>query len=321
MSSDTLTDRLTLAVERGRVPDLHGVVAVRHGRVILEHYGEGEDFRLNEPLGRVRFTPGTLHDVRSITKNVVGLLYGIALADGEVPEPREPLLRHFPEYPDLAEDPPRAALTVEHALTMTLGLEWDESAPYTSAANSEVAMELAPDRYRYVLGQRIVDEPGSRWSYCGGATALVARLIEKGTGRGVADYARARLFEPLGIARFEWSTGADGVAMAAAGLRLTPRDLLAIGRLVLDGGGGVVPSSWLKAALHPHVRIDEGSGYGYHWYSGDTWTGGFGNGGQRIYVAPALDLVVAVTAGQYDRPDQPTASVVLDEVILAGIRP
>ncbi|MGJ6965271.1 serine hydrolase domain-containing protein [Streptosporangium sp. G11] len=320
MNSDTLADRLALGVEQGRLPDLHAVVAARHGRVILEHYGEGEDFRLNEPLGRVRFTPDTLHDVRSITKSVVGLLYGIALADGRVPEPREPLLRHFPEYPDLAGDPRRAALTVEHALTMTLGLEWDESAPYTSAANSEIAMELAPDRYRYILGQRIVEEPGNRWSYCGGAAALVARLIEKGTGRAVEDYARARLFEPLGITRFEWSTGEDGVALAASGLRLTPRDLLAIGRLVLDGGGGVVPSSWLRTALHPHVRIDEGRHYGYQWYSGDTWTGGFGNGGQRIHVAPALDLVVAVTAGQYDRPDQSTASVVLDEVILEGIR-
>ncbi|MFF3437865.1 serine hydrolase domain-containing protein [Streptosporangium sp. NPDC002721] len=319
MNSDALADRLALAVERGRLPGLHAVVALRHGRVILEHYGEGEDFRLNEPLGRVRFTPGTLHDVRSITKSVVGLLYGIALADGRVPEPREPLLRHFPEYPDLAEDPRRAALTVEHALTMTLGLEWDESAPYTSAANSEIAMELAPDRVRYVLERPIVDEPGSRRSYCGGATALVARLIEKGTGRAVQNYARARLFEPLGITRFEWSTGEDGVALAASGLRLTPRDLLAIGRLVLDGGGGVVPSSWLERALRPRVRIDERSHYGYHWYVGDTWTGGFGNGGQRIHVTPALDLVVAITAGQYNEPDQSTASVVLDEVILAGI--
>jgi len=320
MSSDTLHDRLAQAVGQGRVPDLHGVVAVRHGRVILEHYGEGEDFRLNEPLGRVRFTPDTLHDLRSITKSVVGLLYGIALADGEVPEPREPLLRHFPEYPDLAEDPRRAALTIEHALTMTLGLEWDESVPYTSAANSEVAMELSPDRSRYVLERRIVEEPGTTWSYCGGASALVARLIAKGTGQAVEDYARARLFEPLGISRFEWSSGEDGTVMAASGLRLTPRDLLAIGRLVLEGGGDVVPSSWLKTALHPHVRIDDDLSYGYHWYSGDTWKGGSGNGGQVIYVAPALDLVVAITGGRYGTRDRSMISIVLEEVILEGIR-
>ncbi|GAA2907654.1 hypothetical protein GCM10010517_74070 [Streptosporangium fragile] len=319
MSSSALADRLARIMEQGRAPDLHAVVAARHGRVILEHYGEGEDFRLNEPLGHVRFTPDTLHDIRSVTKSVVGLLYGVALADGRVPEPHEPLLPRFPEYPDLGEDPRRAALTVEHALTMTLGLEWNENVPYTSAANSEIAMEFAPDRFRYILGQPVVDEPGARWSYCGGASALVARLIEKGTGLALEDYARARLFEPLGITRFEWSTGADGAALAASGLRLTPRGLLAIGRLVLDGGGGIVPAPWLATALRPHVRIDDGFCYGYQWYVGETWVGGFGNGGQRIYVAPALDLVVAITAGQYNRPDQPTASVVLDEVILAGI--
>jgi CubicO group peptidase (beta-lactamase class C family) len=320
MSSHALADRLAQAIEQNQVPDLHAVVAVLHGQVVLEHYGEGEDFKLEEPLGHVRFTPDTLHDIRSVTKSAVGLLYGIALADGQVPEPHEPLLRHFSEYPDLAEDPRRAVLTVEHALTMTLGLEWDENVPYTSAANSEIAMELAPDRYRYILRQRIVDEPGTRWSYCGGASALVARLIEKGTGLALQDYARTRLFEPLGIARSEWSTGEDGVALAASGLRLTPRGLLAIGRLVLEGGRGIVPESWLATALRPHVRIDEGFHYGYQWYMGDTWIGGFGNGGQRIYVSPALDLVVAITAGQYDRSDQPTASIVLDDVILKGIK-
>ncbi|GAA3021466.1 serine hydrolase [Streptosporangium longisporum] len=319
MDSRTLTDRLARAVEQDRVPGLHAVVVAHRGEVVLEHYGEGEDFRLGEPLGHVRFTPDTLHDVRSVSKSVVGLLYGVALADGHVPEPREPLLRHFPEYPDLAEDPRRAALTVEHALTMTLGLEWDENVPYTSPANDELAMELAPDRYRYVLERPIVDEPGVRRSYCGGATALLARLIEKGTGSALADYARDRLFEPLGITRFAWTTGTDGTAIAAAGLRLTPRGLLAIGGLVLDGGRDVVPASWLAAALRPRVRRDENSSYGYHWYTGEGWVGAFGNGGQRIHVAPPLDLVVAITAGEYDHPDQRTARAVLDEVILPGI--
>ncbi|WP_262850456.1 serine hydrolase domain-containing protein [Sphaerisporangium corydalis] len=304
-----------------RAPGLHGVVAVQRGQVILEHYGEGEDFKLNEPLGHVRFTPGTLHDMRSVTKSVVGLLYGIALADGHVPEPHETLLPYFPEYPDLAADPRRAALTVEHALTMTLGLDWNEDVPYTSAANSEIAMELAPDRYRYILEQRIVAEPGVRWSYCGGASALLARLIEKGTGLPLEEYARAGLFDPLGITSWEWSTGADDRALAASGLRLTPRDLLAIGLLVLDEGRDLVPTSWLTAALHPHVRIDEGFHYGYQWYTGDTWTGAFGNGGQRLYIAPALNLVVAITAGQYNIPDQPTATTVLNEVILPPLHP
>lgn len=122
----------------------------------------GEDFSWDESHGVVTFGPETLHDVRSITKSVVGLLNGIALGDGLVPEPEEPLLPNFPEYPDLAADPDRARLTVEHALTMTLGLAWDEDVPYTGTENSEIAMEHAPDRNRYVLERPIAEEPGSR---------------------------------------------------------------------------------------------------------------------------------------------------------------
>jgi CubicO group peptidase (beta-lactamase class C family) len=319
MISHTLSGRLAQAVEQGRVPDLHAVVAVHRGEVILEHYGAGPDFAWDEPLGDLSFAADTLHDIRSVTKSVVSLLYGIALAEDRVPAPHEPLLPHFAEYPDLVDDSERAALTVEHALTMTLGLEWNEDAPYTSSANSEIAMEEAPDRCRYILEQRISDKPGTRWTYSGGAAALVARLIEKGTGLALADYATAKLFGPLGITSHEWSTGADGTALAASGLRLTPRGLLAIGKLVLDGGAGIVPASWLAAALGEHERISEDTHYGYLWYVGDTWVGGFGNGGQRIYVSPARELTVAITAGQYDQPDQPTASVVLNDVILAGL--
>ncbi|WP_214416327.1 serine hydrolase domain-containing protein [Sphaerisporangium fuscum] len=295
-------------VRAGRAPDLHGVVVMRHGDVVFEHYGRGVDFVLNEPLGEVTFGPGTLHDIRSVTKSVVGLLYGTALAAGQVPEPREPLLACFPEYADLAG---RTELTVEHALTMTLGLEWNEDAPYTSPANSEIAMELAPDRYRYVLERPVVEEPGTRWRYCGGASALIGALIARGTGMPLEDFARTALFEPLGIAAFEWSAGGDGVAAAASGLRLAPRDLARIGAHVLASD-----DPWVARMLRPRVTIGDDFSYGYQWYMGSRWYGGFGNGGQRLYVRPDLDLVAAVTAGQYNEPDQPTATAVLEEVVL-----
>src|SRR4051812_6944813 len=91
-----LSDRIAEAQRSGRMAGLHGLVIVRHGRLVLEQYGAGEDFKWNESLGSVTFGPDTLNDLRSVSKSVVALLYGIALAGRQAPEPSEPLLRHFP---------------------------------------------------------------------------------------------------------------------------------------------------------------------------------------------------------------------------------
>ncbi len=313
-------------------------MAARHGQIFFEHYFAGPDAARARPLGILRFGPGILHDLRSVTKSIVGLLYGIALSQGRVPAPEAPLLEQFPEYPDLGADPARQLLTVRHALTMTLGTEWDElTIPYTDPRNGEIAMDRAPDRYRYVLERPIARPPGERWTYNGGATALLARLIAKGTKRPLHEFARQALFGPLGIGT-EWECGKDGEALAASGLRMTPRDLARIGVMALNGGqwGGqqVVPAEWLAASFTPAVSMPDARRYGYHWYLGavamDDGAGGarweetvsaIGNGGQRLFLVPRLALVVAVTAGNYDATDQwRPPQVVLRDVLLPAFQ-
>lgn len=323
-----LRDRLVDMLQAGRVGGLHAVVAVRAGQTLLEYYGAGEDFTWGDSLGVVEFGPETPHDIRSVTKSVTALLYGIALGDGLVPPPAEPLLRWFPQYSDLAADPQRARLTVEHALTMSLGVEWREDLPYNSPANAEIAMELAPDRYRYILQRPILEPPGARWTYCGGATALLGRLIADGTGQSLPQYGRAVLFGPLGIGSFEWMTGADAVASAASGLRLAPRDLARLGELVLAEGAWdgqrIVPADWIRTMLQPRLQTPWGAQYGYQWYiesiAGHRLMAGMGNGGQRLLVLPDLNVTVAITAGNYDDPDQwRTPLTVLERVILPAM--
>jgi len=126
-----------------------------------------------------------MHDLRSVTKSILGLLYGLALAQGKVPAPERPLLEAFPEYADLATDPRHQRLTIAHALTMSLGLEWNEDIPYQDPANSEIQMERAPDRYRYIFSRPFVTDPGTRWIYGAAATTLIGKLIQKGTGQSL----------------------------------------------------------------------------------------------------------------------------------------
>jgi CubicO group peptidase (beta-lactamase class C family) len=325
--------RLDKLIADKRAWNLHGVVIVRSGRLVLERYFEGEDEERGRRLGKVSFTAATLHDMRSVSKSVVSLLYGIALEQGKVPPPEAPLFASFPEHADLAGEAGRERLTIHHALSMTMGTEWDEmSVPYTDPANSEIAMDRAADRYRFILERRVTEEPGRRWIYCGGATALLARIIADGTGKPLHDFAREVLFDPLGLGPTAWDADAKGEAVAASGLRMTPRDLARIGVMMAGGGMAgdrrIVPASWIARATEPVVATPDFWRFGYHWYVGDVASGprldrcwgAFGNGGQRLWVLPALQIAVAITAGNYNTKDQwlpPTR--VLYQVVLASL--
>jgi len=329
-----LSERFTALQDAGRLLNVHGVVALRRGRLVFERYMAGTDEIWGRPVGSVEFTADTLHDMRSVTKSIVGLLYGIALGNSRVPAPDQSLLAQFPEYPELANDPDKARLTIAHALTMTMALKWNEDLPWVHS--DEVEMEKAPDRYRFVLERPMLGAPGKGYIYNGGAAALLGRLIERGTGLDLHSFAKTALFEPLGIATSEWAKGTDGIASAASGLRLTPRDLARIGQMVVMGGKWegrtVVPADWLEASFRPAAIVDDGRRYGYQWYVGELalpgktgtvgtkWVGAFGLGGQRLFVFPELEFVLVVTAGNYVTEDQARAPIaILREVFLAGL--
>lgn len=327
--------KLLAGIESGLLRDLHVVLAARSGSAFLEHYMQGNDEEWGRPLGQVAFDAGALHDLRSVTKSIVSLIYGIALDRGLVPPLEATLLAQFPEYADLAVDPARARITIGHALTMTLGMEWDENRPYSDPLNSEIAMELAPDRYRFVLDRPIIAEPGSRWIYSGGSVALIGAIIARGTGQTLPDFARDALFTPLGIEHFHWPGGNDGVASAASGLRLTAPDLLKIGQLLLRkgiwNGQRIVSEGWIAASFTPAISTPDGLGYGRLWFIGDApapafeapkpWYAGFGNGGQRLWLMPEADIAAVIYAGKYNAWDAwVTPTRVWREIILANLQ-
>jgi CubicO group peptidase (beta-lactamase class C family) len=336
-SPDLIGQRLAQAEQDGKVSGLHALLISQGRKLVFEHYGQGEDEAEGRGfLGTVVFAPEVAHDLRSVSKGVIGLAYGIALAAGKVPPLEARLYDQFPEYPDLASQPGRDRLTIHHVLSMTLGLDWDElTIPYGNSRNAENAMEAAPDRFRFILERPIVGEPGARWSYCGGATALLGRLIAKGTGEPLLAYCQRVLFDPLGFGPAAWAKGQDGEFRAASGLRLLPRDLLKIGQLVHAGGAWngrqLVPRDWVKRAITPMVTIEDGRRYGYHWYLGASpvgasqrwqrWVGGIGWGGQRLYVFPELDLVVAQNCGNYEKPfaaQRRINDAIISEIALPG---
>jgi CubicO group peptidase (beta-lactamase class C family) len=326
-----LGNRLDAALASDDYQGVHAVVLVRGGKLVYERYLTGDDEILGRRKIGVVFGPDSLHDVRSISKSVVALLYGAALADGHVPATEAPVVEAFPEYGDLAKDPLRRAITVGHALSMTMGTEWSEELPYSDPRNSEREMYSAPDSLRYALDRPLVAKSGERWTYNGGTTALLGGMIARGTGQRLDAYARDTLFAPLGIEDFEWVTDYYRVPYAAAGLRLRPRDLAKLGQLVLQAGrwdgAQVVPAEWIAASTTPRAEAEEGCGYGYQWWLCETVSGvkvveGAGYGGQELLILRDLDLVFASNAGKYgDQDAWKLAWGLLEDVVIPATQP
>ncbi len=310
-----LLDQLTERVGRGDYGNVHAVLIARDGRLAYERYYPGEDWAWGAPLGRVAFRPETLHDLRSVTKSVTSALTGIAIERGLISGTRARLADLFPELSSVMA-PGARAVTVVDALTMSTGLEWDESShPYWDPRNDETRMWLSGDPVRFVLTRPLVAEPGSRFIYHGGTTAVLGAIIQRAATARLDLVAREWLLCPLGVEEAVWMVHRSGLPVAASGLRLRPRDWAKFGQLYADGGRwhgrAILPARWVQESLEPHRDAGDGAAYGYLWWIGRVRTPAGeltvaearGNGGQRVFVVPETRLVAVIAAGDYDTRD------------------
>ena len=247
----------------------------------------------------------TLRNTRSVTKVVAGMLIGIAIARGELPGVETRILDVLDDVEVRNPDPRKHEITIEDFLTMSSLLECDDWNPFS--AGNEERMYLVEDWLDFALGLPIRGfpswvEPGS-FSYCTAGVFTLGAVLERVTGVPVPEYAREHLFGPLGIEGERWAYSPRGLAQTGGGLELRTRDLLALGRLYLDGGRGIVPAEWIERSTTPKAHIGDGMDYGYLWWlTGSSWEMR-GTGGNRVAVYPSRDTVVVVTSANFGRRD------------------
>lgn len=305
-------DDMTEAIEAGDFRRMTSVVIARHGKVLYERYFAGAD-------------TATLHNTRSTTKTVTGVLIGIAIDRKLLPGVDAKVVDYFSDQMPFANpDPRKSEITVEDLLTMSSLLECDDSNPYSRG--NEERMYLIEDYVRFALDLPIkgfpawsdkpADAPYGRvFSYCTAGVATLGGVVQRATGEPVPSFAKRYLFSPLGIDTVDWQFTPTGLAMTGGGLQLRSRDLLKLGQLYLSGGEWdghrVISKKWITESITPRAEVDDGTDYGYLWWlrsfpCGDTTCAAWlmqGNGGNKVAVFPSLDMVVVITSTNFNSKD------------------
>ena len=214
---------------------IDSVTIVRNNKLLLYWVADRELTQYDDWINN---RDNEKHILHSTSKSFTSALIGIAIDQGFIASTDVSFYSLF-DYPAYANwDPRKDDMTLEDALTMRLGLEWDEwTYPYTSPNNDLVALNTYhADWAKALLDLPMVADPGSSFTYNTAATNAIGQAIENATGTPLADFANANLFYPMQITDAEWARSPTGLPIGGSGLYLRPRDLAKFGQLYLDNG-------------------------------------------------------------------------------------
>jgi CubicO group peptidase (beta-lactamase class C family) len=251
-----------------RLTDVQSVVVVLHGRVAYEYHRDGN--------------PEALRGTQSVAKTALVALVGTALRQGEIDSLDRPVVDWLPELRPINADPRARTITLRHLLSMTAGYAVNDAAG--------IAAPLAPAQ---AWARQLHHPPGESFAYDNSSVNLVTAVLERATGRSVADYAREQLVQPLGMTE----------PSLHRGLHMRTVDMAKLGHLFLQDGGwdgrALLPPGFSALATQafsgggPPVRLP----YALSWWVPSTSTYfASGYGGQFIWVHAPLQAVVAVTS-------------------------
>jgi CubicO group peptidase (beta-lactamase class C family) len=280
--------------------DIHGVLIARHGKLVLEEYFHG-------------FHREQLHDLRSAAKSLTSALTGAAAMHGWI-RPSTGVYEAMGAATLANLDQRRRSVTVENLLTMSSGLNCDDSDP-DSPGNEDTMQEQTaqPDWYRFTLELATVRAPGEKAVYCSCNPNLIGGVLGRATGRWLPELFEDLIAQPLQIRRYAMNLTPTGDAYMGGGVQLRPRDFMKLGQVMLDGGTWksrrVVSGDWARKSISPLYEL-RGIHYGYLWWVTeypykDRKVRAFfagGNGGQVVIGIPELDLVIAFYGGNYSDP-------------------
>ncbi len=298
--------------------DIDSILVVKNGHLVFEEYPSAF------------YTSDVKHAIHSCTKSFTSALVGIAVQEGLIGSIDDKMIDYFPNRTIENLDSRKQSITIEHLLTMTSGLEWDEwTLPYGEYGNDATDMFRSSNPIQYVLDRPMAYDPGESWTYNSGGSHLLGAIVAIASGQTLYEFAFAHLFGPLGISDFDvdWAIDRNGYYAAGGGLSMRPQDMAKFGYLFLNNGTWdeeqTLSAEWVEKSAQTSFIFSEYSGYGYQWWTNPTDVAyvysAQGFAGQFIFVIPSLDMVVVFTSGVPAYQTYPHTSMLFEYIIPAAM--
>jgi len=274
-------------------------VVVQHKKIIFEQYWNN-------------YSQTSLSNSFSMAKSVVSLLVGCAITDGYIKSVNQPVHDFLPQWTSFDGK----TLTIKDLLTMSAGVDWNESSTSLFAKNTEAY--YGKDLWKLTQTEKLIEKPGVWFHYQSGVTQILGYILQKATGKSVSNYASEKIWTPIHAEQDAlWSLDKkDGMEKAYCCFNSNARDFARLGQLILEKGKWgekqVVDSNYIKEATTPAIwlkfkrKLRQGettyrepipcSFYGYQiWivnYKGLKIPYFRGILGQYIFVIPELNAVI-----------------------------
>lgn len=295
--------------------EIRALLVIRGCRLAYERYKAGLD-------------RNHIHVVHSVTKSFTTTLAGSLLTAGAIPSLDTPIAALVKKPGPATAEMWAAAerITMRNALGMASGLKWQHQPTGLSI------YDPANDRLLEAIKPPLVERPGSRFNYSDGDATIYGAAIAAAGKADLLTLARRILFGPMNFGAHEWNyRDREGRYPAGWSLRLRAMDMAKLGQLYLQrgrwNGSPIVTEDFQRSVWTPGPSPQYGLGW---WIATDPLLAGtplyVGNGwkGQRLFVYPTLDLVVAVISSLPGSEERTMADIVgrhLARAAKEGFRP
>jgi CubicO group peptidase (beta-lactamase class C family) len=287
MDEKKLEDIYRYFHENNDLWQVRSLLVFKNDKLISESYTKSESDK-TEPAA-----------IWSCTKQVLGLLTGIAIDSGFIVSTDDKISYYLPQIVD--NFPDKADISIDNLLTMQSGIAFENDG--FNGQSAQLLRQIPDNSLNFVLSLQMQNPQGTVFNYNDGDPHIISAIIQKQTGATVKDWANTVLFSQLNIKNWDWIVYKDNITMGAFGILMTPRELAKIGQCILNkgmwNGKRIVSEEWIERMTSVEVEhTNVGKSFGYYWWIDIERDIVFmyGHGGQFVFIDSGKNLMVVITS-------------------------